>query len=254
MAAAKTAGANSRGIAATTGDPPLASFEAKAKEALAEQGTGAPSAKAHTDNVPTTGDAKPAAQATAQNAPAQPAVPQSAQPQNSATIVANIVNTNASGANGTPTIHAQMDGPRLTLPADQIAVEIRRHQTAGADHFNIKIDPPELGRIDVKIEMTSDGQTKAHLTADRQDTLDLLQRDSKGLERALNSTGLKTNSDSLNFSLRQDNSSNRGGDSANNGSQGRSPTPTYYGGEDESTDIVPVRARFVDPSRVDILI
>ena len=43
------------------------------------------------------------------------------------------------------------------------------------------------------------------VTADRQETLDLLQRDSRGLERALQEAGLDADSDNLSFSLRQQN-------------------------------------------------
>ncbi|MFZ1989588.1 MAG: flagellar hook-length control protein FliK [Alphaproteobacteria bacterium] len=245
---------NSPAVTAPKADASLGAFEVKAKEAVAQQGANTSSPAARVADTQATTDAKPSGQAAAQNASAQPAVPPSAQPQNPTLIVANIVQTASPNANSAPTIHAQMDGPRLTLPADQIAVEIRRHQTAGADHFNIKIDPPELGRIDVKIEMTSDGQTKAHLTADRQETLDLLQRDSGALQRALNSNGLRTDKDSLNFSLRQDNPSSRDGSGANNGSQGRGANPNNYYGEDEIVEMAPVRARFIDPTRIDILI
>ena len=40
------------------------------------------------------------------------------------------------------------------------------------------------------------------MIADRADTLDLLRRDSSGLERALQDAGLKTAGDGLQFSLR----------------------------------------------------
>ncbi len=40
------------------------------------------------------------------------------------------------------------------------------------------------------------------MTADSQETLDMLQRDSRELERALQQAGLQTDTGSLNFSLR----------------------------------------------------
>lgn len=188
------------------------------------------------------------AQPAPQTTPPQPAVPSLSdfQAQNSA-FVAHIIHT-SDGSIPTPTIQAQMDGPRLTLPADQIALQIHRHQMAGIDHFDIRIDPPDLGRIDVKLEMSSDGQTKAHVSADRQDTLNLLQRDSSHLERALNSNGLKT---SLNFSLRQDSGAwNRGNGNWN----GASPVGSWSGDDEIAESAAPVHARVIDPTRIDILI
>ena len=61
----------------------------------------------------------------------------------------------------------------------------------------------------------------------RSDTLDLLQRDSRALERALNTAGLRTDDNSLQFNLRDN---GQGGQNARNftGQQGRqdgSPMP-----------------------------
>ncbi len=42
------------------------------------------------------------------------------------------------------------------------------------------------------------------IAADRHDTLDVLQRDSRALERALQDAGLRLNDNGLSFSLRQE--------------------------------------------------
>jgi flagellar hook-length control protein FliK len=87
-------------------------------------------------------------------------------------------------------------------PAEQIAVQVQRAQVAGQEQINIKLHPAELGRIEVKLEHASDGTLRAVISAERSETLDLLQRDARGLERALQDAGVKTDSGSLNFSLR----------------------------------------------------
>jgi flagellar hook-length control protein FliK len=87
-------------------------------------------------------------------------------------------------------------------PAEQIAVQVQRAQVAGQDQINIKLHPAELGRIEVKLENASDGTLRAVISAERPETLDLLQRDARGLERALQEAGVKTDSGSLNFNLR----------------------------------------------------
>ena len=73
---------------------------------------------------------------------------------------------------------------------------------AGKNHFEIRLDPPELGRIEVRIDVDRDGHVTSRLIADRSDTLDLLRRDATGLERALQDAGLKTADNGLQFSLR----------------------------------------------------
>jgi flagellar hook-length control protein FliK len=88
------------------------------------------------------------------------------------------------------------------VPLAGVAVEIAGKALAGKNRFEIRLDPPELGRIDVRLDVGRDGQVTSHLTADRPETLDLLRRDSAGLERALQDAGLKTGDNGLQFSLR----------------------------------------------------
>jgi flagellar hook-length control protein FliK len=70
------------------------------------------------------------------------------------------------------------------------------------DKISIKLRPAALGHIEVQLELSHDGRITAVVTAEKSETLDLLQRDVRGLERALQEAGLRTNSDSLNFNLR----------------------------------------------------
>ena len=89
------------------------------------------------------------------------------------------------------------------MPLSGLAVEITTQAQAGNKHFEIRLDPPELGRIDVKLNVDRDGNVSTQIVADRSDTLDLLKRDSSTLERALQQAGLKTGDNGLDFSLRQ---------------------------------------------------
>lgn len=93
----------------------------------------------------------------------------------------------------------------VPLPVDQFAVHIARAAASGAEHINIKLKPAALGHVEVKLDVTHDGRIAAVVTAERSDTLDLLQRDSRALERALQEAGLKTDSNSLQFNLRGEN-------------------------------------------------
>ena len=88
------------------------------------------------------------------------------------------------------------------VPVDAIAVEIASQARAGNSRFEIRLDPPELGRIDVRLDVDRDGNVKSRLVIERADTYDLLRRDQSTLERALQQAGLKTSDNALEFSLR----------------------------------------------------
>lgn len=88
------------------------------------------------------------------------------------------------------------------VPVAGVAVAIASKAAGGERAFEIRLDPPELGRIEVRLSVDRDGNVTSRLIADRQDTLDLLRRDSAGLERALQDAGLKTSDNGLQFSLR----------------------------------------------------
>jgi flagellar hook-length control protein FliK len=111
-------------------------------------------------------------------------------------------------------------------PAEQIAVKIRQAVGEGADKINIKLNPHELGRVEVRLEMSKDGGIVATVLADRQETLDMLQKDARGLERALNDAGLRTDAASLTYGLRGDGQkdlANGRERSGRNGSNTRNP-------------------------------
>ena len=93
-------------------------------------------------------------------------------------------------------------GAAPSAVAEQVAVHIRKAAAAGNDRISIRLHPAELGRIQVKIDLVDDGRVRAAIQADRPETLDLMQRDLRSLERALQDAGLKTDANSLSFSLR----------------------------------------------------
>jgi flagellar hook-length control protein FliK len=88
------------------------------------------------------------------------------------------------------------------VPIAGLAVEIAARAQAGQTRFEIRLDPPDLGRIDVRLDIDRSGQVTSRLIVDRPETLDQLRRDSAGLERALQDAGLKTAQNGLQFSLR----------------------------------------------------
>jgi hypothetical protein len=88
------------------------------------------------------------------------------------------------------------------LPLSGVAIEIAARAVDGERRFEIRLDPPELGRIDVRLDMGRDGSVSSRLIVERAETLDLLRRDAGNLERALQAAGLNTTGSGLEFSLR----------------------------------------------------
>jgi hypothetical protein len=84
---------------------------------------------------------------------------------------------------------------------NDVAVQITKAAADGLDKISIQLKPESLGRIDVQLQVAHDGRVNANIAVHRQDTLDLLQRDARTLERALQDAGLRTDSGSLNFNL-----------------------------------------------------
>ncbi len=121
-----------------------------------------------------------------------------------------------SPAPANPAAPAPPAAQAAAVPLAGVAIEIAGKALAGKNRFEIRLDPPELGRIEVRLDVSRDGSVTSHLIADRSDTLDLLRRDSAGLERALQDAGLKTSDNGLQFSLR---------DQSMGRDQGNAPTP-----------------------------
>lgn len=88
---------------------------------------------------------------------------------------------------------------------DQVAIHLQRAVKDSVDKISIQLSPTELGQIHVKMKVDDDKNVTASITVERPSTLDLLQRDTKTLERALQEAGLKTDTGSLSFSLQRGN-------------------------------------------------
>ena len=98
-------------------------------------------------------------------------------------------------------VTAQPHEAAPNLPA--LAVEIAAKSQSGAKQFDIRLDPPELGRVEVRLSIDATGKASAHVSADQPQTLSLLQKDASVLTRALRDAGLDVSQNGLNFSLRQ---------------------------------------------------
>jgi flagellar hook-length control protein FliK len=143
-------------------------------------------------------------------------------PHNAAATAAN------AAAAAAPVLQFAAQAP---VPLAGVAVAIAGKALEGKHRFEIRLDPPELGRIEVRLDVDHDGQVTSHLIAHRADTLDLLRRDAAGLQRALQDAGLKTADNGLQFSL-HDQSTGRQQDAAG------SPAAAQLVVEDETLKVV----------------
>lgn len=147
---------------------------------------------------------KPAAPAADTAATATPAAAPKldlAPPPNLMTAQAPAHATQAAAA-VTASAPSQNNATDAAVPVAGVAFEITSKVMSGKNQFDIRLDPAELGRIHVRLDVDREGNVVTHMIADRPDTLDMLRKDTAGLERALQDAGLKTSDNSLQFSLR----------------------------------------------------
>jgi flagellar hook-length control protein FliK len=113
---------------------------------------------------------------------------------NASSVIAAPITTAAAA----PT-HAA-DSTNALVPISEVAVTIAARAQSGSSNFEIRLDPPDLGRIDVQLKVDSGGNVTSHIIAERPETLNLLQRQAPQLERALQDAGLNTG-EGMQFSL-----------------------------------------------------
>lgn len=143
-------------------------------------------------------------------------------------------------------------------PTDQVAIQLNKSAKAGNDRFTIQLNPADMGRVDVRMDIAKDGSVRVHVTADNPATYDMLQKDSRGLERALQQAGLQADSNSLSFSLR-DGAQNQFaqrqayGNGFGNGFGGNQGGQNYTGNQQtKPDDALPIYQFKAAPGRVDV--
>ena len=109
----------------------------------------------------------------------------------------------AAAAPAARAVHAAYQAPVQQVNLPQVAFELARQVEAGNTRFQIRLDPPELGRIDVRLDLDGSGTVNARMVVERAETLDLMQRDQRALQQALQQAGLDATKTNLEFSLRQ---------------------------------------------------
>lgn len=211
--------ASSPAAAESTATPPVVSAPAQAP-ATSE-------AARHAKSAPARGDAKSDASAVVdQAAPTSTptAAPRTAgkaaQPHNAAKDAVAIQTLDApeaqqpqaQQASATPATGASSQAHQAeteqaavrALPAaQQVAREIVRRFEGGNTRFELRLDPPELGRVEVRLDVSRDHRVTAVIAADSPQALTELARHARELEQMLQGAGLELSDSGLSFDLRQ---------------------------------------------------
>jgi flagellar hook-length control protein FliK len=169
-----------------------------------------------------TADATPATATPHAHAGTQAAVPATdTSAQAASAVQAPLTNTTSAATASTATLTATAANANA-IPISGVPIEIAAAARAGKTRFDISLDPLDLGRIDVRINVDRNGQITSHLTVEKPETLQMLRQDAPQLQRALDDAGLKTGSNGLSFSLRDQNSSGQNsGQNNDNGGNAR---------------------------------
>ena len=118
----------------------------------------------------------------------------------------------------------------------EMGVEIARRISTGQEEMLIRLNPQEMGRIEVRLSFDDSGTVRAVMASESPAALDMLRRDSGDLARSLADAGIRSDSQSFKF--------DRGGGDGNwqrghsgGGQQGRNQNQhAFHGGADEEQD------------------
>lgn len=84
----------------------------------------------------------------------------------------------------------------------QLGVEIARQSVDGRDSLTIRLDPVEMGEIQIRLQFDDRGTMRAIVSAENSAALEMLRRDSADLARALGDAGVRTDGQSFQFEAR----------------------------------------------------
>lgn len=152
-----------------------------------------------------------------------------------------------------PTAQASRPPPVPThVVAEQVAVNIQRGLAQGQDRITVQLRPHELGRVEIKMEMTHDGKMTAVVSAERPETLDMLRQDSRSLLQSLADAGITADESGLSFQLQGQNA----GDGGNQSASGPKIAPVAESLEDliDTGFVFEESGGFADDGRLDVRI
>lgn len=152
-------------------------------------GTGAPTQSAISAAAPTIAQAAPIA-----------APPSATMPAKTAEI-ASLRNASAAKMKA-----ATAKAPRLAQAPTALKeafAEVLARRLEKTSIFDLRLDPPDLGRVEGRLSVNDDGKAVLSLTFDNQNAFDLFSRDEQALRTALQQAGLEFGSGDFAFAFRE---------------------------------------------------
>lgn len=141
----------------------------------------------------------------------------------------------------------------------ELGIAIARHvvrrdpaagATGGGEIITLRLNPVEMGRIEVKLSLNDRGTLRALVSADNFAALDMLRRDSVDLGRALADAGVRADAESLRFDTRAGNGGGGGQSWQRHSEPGGSARTNVHA--DTPEDITPAYRPLRTRGRVDI--
>lgn len=155
--------------------------------------------------------APPPTSSVSQQTPSQQIASQQPPPQQPVPAIAAATAQPAAASGST---RSEAPGARLALNSDfaaRMGVQIARRLAQGSDELTVRMDPAELGRIQVRLAFDDQGALRAVVAADSASVIEAMRRDLADITRALTDAGVRADGQSFRF--------DRGGQ---DGSQGQS--------------------------------
>lgn len=226
----------------------------RAARKVASDDSLAPGAVTKTLADPVGGDFARAVQATANDAALTQDNGQSRDPQLALAPVSQPAGAAAAtGASPSTPAAPVAQEPVVVTRAGQfghaMGVEIARKVEAGEETLRVRLNPDNLGRIEVTLAF-DDGNLKATVRAESQRALDLLRQDMPDLARTLDQAGIRTDAQSFRFEARADTGS---GQQQGGGQQQRGNNPQQQHAHADDLEPAPAYRAIRGDGQVDLL-
>lgn len=101
--------------------------------------------------------------------------------------------------------------PLLQPPTIQIAAAIAQRAGTPVNGLHLRLEPAELGSVEITVTAADRRKARAVVLVERPETLELLQREQRTLERILATSGLQLQGGGVELGLRQEGGRHQGG-------------------------------------------
>ncbi|MFT3976490.1 MAG: flagellar hook-length control protein FliK [Sphingomonas bacterium] len=131
---------------------------------------------------------------------------------------------------------------------EALGVEIARRVDLGNESFRVRLNPAELGHVEVTLAFDDGGSLRATVRAESAHALELLRQEAPDLARTLEQAGVRADAQSLRFENR-----GGGGQEHHAQQQHRQPGHHHLAAEEEANHAAPIWRTISGDGRVDLL-